>query len=220
MNLKRTLMWSGAAGVIAAVSVYGLCTNRPVQSLSHGALTSGNSAQRTSYYIDTSRGFDNAQSVHFSVPFTIERVEWRTDTQQSVLTIRLSQTPSPDTLAQAGFCVEIAVNEKRWLVWWGHNLRLKIAPNLPADQAVIVDLARNAIVGYGNVRVQGATVEITCPMPFQSVETAYLRYIPSEEAFKQAAGSVGIVEILRAQSAPEWGGRVRTVQGGYLWHAE
>jgi hypothetical protein len=218
MLIKRALLIGCALGCVAALSAYWLHLTSRTESARQGVLSTAPSEQRTSYYLNTEKGFENVRTERFSIPFSLSTVEWRSEDDTAQISIRLTSSAQPHR--DAGYCIEILANENRTLIWWGYNLRPKLAPDLRAEQAAIIDLTQNAVVGYGQVRFTGDTIHISLPEPLQSVEVAYLRFIPSQQAFKQSGGSVGIVSILRSQPAPAWGARVRSVQGGYVWHQE
>ncbi|MCS6918473.1 MAG: hypothetical protein NZM28_01740 [Fimbriimonadales bacterium] len=218
MHIKRTVLLGYVLGCVAALGAYMLYRDGSEPSTRQGVLSSEASGERTSYYLNTEQGIAGVRAERFTVPFSLQTVEWRSDAQTASLTIHL--TNSVQAQKDAGYCVEIVANANRTLIWWGYNLRPKIAPDLREDQAAIVDTSKNAVIGYGQVEAQADTIQVTLPTPLDSVEAVYLRYIPSQQAFKQSGGSVDIVSIVRAQPAPSWGARVRSVQGGYLWHEE
>lgn len=218
MRIKQTLLTGCLLGCVAALGAYLLYYSRVESPARKGVLSSGAFGERTTYYLNTERGFGEVRAERFSVPFSLQTVEWRSDDHAALIVLRLTHSAPAQT--GAGYCVEIVANDNHTLIWWGYNLRPKIASTMRMDQAAVVDLAQNAVIGYGQVKLHGDTVQITLPEPLRSVEVAYLRYIPSQHAFKQSGGSVEIVSIARSQSAPAWGARVRSLQGGYVWREE
>jgi hypothetical protein len=220
MLTKRTLMIGFAIGCVAACSVYWLHQINRTMSAREGVLVSDSTSPKpkTSFYLNMEQGFEKVRAESFTIPFSLDTVEWRSEGHSAQISVQLTQ--SAESHKDAGYCVEILANEKRTLIWWGHNLRLKLAPDLPPDQAAVIDLSQNAVVGYGKVEFAGDTISIALAEPLQSVETVYLRFTPSQQAFKQSDDSVEIVSVVRSQPAPAWGARVRSVQGGYIWHPE
>jgi hypothetical protein len=218
MLIKRALLIGCALGCVAALSAYWLHLTSRTESARQGVLSNAPQEQRTSYYLHTEKGFENVRAERFSVPCSLNTVEWRSEDDSAQISIQL--TSSAQSHKDAGYCIEIVANENRTLLWWGYNLRPKLAPDLLADQVAIIDLTQNAVVGYGQVRLTDDTIHISLPKPLQSVEVAYLRFVPSQWAFKHSGGRVRIVSILRSQPAPASGARVRSIQGGYVWHQE
>ena len=225
MTRRRVASIITVAG-LAAAGALGLHlwrTNAPVQ---HGVLARETARQaRETFYLKTDEGFDNTHPVKFRIPFELERLEWRTDGDQTALAIRFTEPVSPQTLQQAGFCVEIVAQRSgdTLLLWWGHNVSPKTTPDLTETQAIAVihptHLTKEAVVAYGEASLAGDTVHLRLPIAIDRVDVAYLRYAPSKQASAEGCG-MQIASILSGASPPPWGRRVRSIQGGYQWRKE
>ncbi len=217
---KRRGIRVAAVGLAAAgaLGLYLWRANAPVQ---HGMLTRTTDAPRETFYLKTDEGFDNIRPVHFQIPFQLQSLEWHVESNQTLITLRFTEPVPPPILNEAGFCVEIVATHQddTVILWWGHNLRPKLAPELTEGQAIVVDYRTGQALAQGEASFAGDTVELRLPMALRSVDVAYLRYAPSEQAFRESGGRQ-IVSSLRAKSPPPWGRRVRSLPGGYQWRGE
>jgi len=225
MTRRRVASIITVAG-LAAAGALGLHlwrTNAPAQ---HGVLTRESPREtRETFYLKTDEGFDNTHPVKFPIPFELDRLEWHTDGNQTAIAIRFTNPVSPQTLQKAGFCVEIVARrgDDALLLWWGHNISPKIAPELTDAQAIAVIHptypTKEEVVAYGEASFAGDTVHLRLPIVIDRVDVAYLRYAPSKQASAEGCG-LQIASILSGASPPSWGRRVLSVQGGYRWREE
>ena len=150
----------------------------------------------------------------------LDRLEWHTDGNQTAIAIRFTNPVSPQTLQKAGFCVEIVARRGNdaLLLWWGHNISPKLAPELTDAQAIAVDYRTNEAVAWGKASFAGDAVHLRLPIAIDRVDVAYLRYAPSKQASAEGCG-MQIASILSG-TPPPWGRRVLSVQGGYRWREE
>lgn len=207
------------AVVLAVAFAAGLYFWRVNTHTTSGVLTqqgTEQSSQDTSYYLKTDEGFDNVRPVAFRVPFKLQRAEWQIKDGRTLLVVQFTNPISAEVWSQAGFCLEILANGKRTIIWLGRHLRPKLAPDLKADEALIANLDSNRVEGYGQAHWSDKQVEVVLPAVLESVDVVYLRYVPSEQAYREG-GLPMIVSALRAGEPPPWGSRVRQLQGGYLW---
>jgi hypothetical protein len=149
---------------------------------------------------------------------------WRANApaQHGVLT-RESPRETRETFylkTDAGFCVEIVARRGNDapLLWWGHNISPKLAPELTDAQAIAVDYRTNEAVAWSKASFAGDTVHLRLPIVIDRVDVAYLRYAPSKQASAEGCG-MQIASIL-SSTPPPWGRRVLSVQGGYRWREE
>ncbi len=211
MTRRRVVSIFTVAG-LAAAGALGLHlwrTNAPVQ---HGVLARETARQaRETFYLKTDEGFDNTHPVKFRIPFELERLEWRTDGNQTVIAIRFTEPVSPHTLQQAGFCIEIVARrcDDALLLWWGHNISPKSAPDLTETQAIAVihptHPTKEAVVAYGEASFAGDTVHLRLPIVIDRVDVAYLRYAPSKQASAEGCG-MQIASILSGGRRPRGAG--------------
>ena len=220
MTRRRLVSIVAATGLAAAgaLGFYLWRANAPDQ---HGVLTRESARQtRETFYLKTDEGFDNTRPVKFLIPFELDRLEWRTDGAQTVLAVRFTNPVSPQKLQESGFCVEIVARRGNdaLLLWWGHNISPKIAPELTDAQAIAVDYRTNEAVAWGKASFAGDAVHLRLPIVIDRVDVAYLRYAPSKQASAEGCG-MQIASILSG-TPPPWGRRVLSVQGGYRWREE
>ena len=220
MTRRRLVSIVAATGLAAAgaLGFYLWRANAPAQ---HGVLTRESARQtRETFYLKTDEGFDNTRPVKFLIPFELDRLEWRTDGAQTVLAVRFTNPVSPQKLQESGFCVEIVARRGNdaLLLWWGHNISPKIAPELTDAQAIAVDYRTNEAVAWGKASFAGDAVHLRLPIAIDRVDVAYLRYAPSKQASAEGCG-MQIASILSG-TPPPWGRRVLSVQGGYRWREE
>lgn len=225
MTRRRVASIITVAG-LAAAGALGLHLWRANAPAQHGVLAREAARQaRETFYLKTDEGFDNTRPVKFRIPFELERLEWRTDGNQTAIAIRFTEPVSPQTLQQAGFCVEIVARRSgdTLLLWWGHNVSPKTTPDLTETQAIAVihptHPTKEAVVAYGEASLAGDTVHLRLPIAIDRVDVAYLRYAPSKQAFVEGCG-LQIAPILSGGSPPPWGRRVLSLQGGYRWREE
>ena len=220
MTRRRLVSIVAATGLAAAgaLGFYLWRANAPAQ---HGVLTRESARQtRETFYLKTDEGFDNTRPVKFPIPFELDRLEWRTDGAQTVLAVRFTNPVSPQKLQESGFCVEIVARRGNdaLLLWWGHNISPKLAPELTDAQAIAVDYRTNEAVAWGKASFAGDAVHLRLPIAIDRVDVAYLRYAPSKQASAEGCG-MQIASILSG-TPPPWGRRVLSVQGGYRWREE
>ena len=221
MTRRRLVSIVAATGLAAAgaLGFYLWRANAPAQ---HGVLTRESARQtRETFYLKTDEGFDNTRPVKFLIPFELDRLEWRTDGNQTAIAIRFTNPVSPQTLQKAGFCVEIVARrgDDALLLWWGHNISPKLAPELTDAQAIAVDYRTNEAVAWGKASFAGDAVHLRLPIAIDRIDVAYLRYSPSKQASAEGCG-LQIASILSGASPPPWGRRVLSVQGGCRWREE
>jgi hypothetical protein len=218
MTRRRFVSIVAAAGLTAAGAL-GLHLWRANAPAQHGVLA------REASYLKTDEGFDNTRPVKFQIPFELDRLEWRTDGAQTALTVRFTKPVSPQTLQEAGFCVEIVARrgDDALILWWGHNISPKIVPDLTEAQAIAVihptHPTKEEVVAYGEASFAGDTVSLRLPTVIDRVDVAYLRYAPSKQASVEGCG-MQIVSILSGTPPSPWGRRVLSIQGGYRWRGE
>jgi hypothetical protein len=215
---RRRLVSIVAAAGLATIGALGLHLWRANAPAQHGVLTRESPREtRETFYLKTDEGFDNTHPVKFPIPFELDRLEWHTDGNQTAIAIRFTNPVSPQTLQKAGFCVEIVARrgDDALLLWWGHNISPKLAPELTDAQAIAVDYRTNEAVAWGKASFAGDAVHLRLPIAINRIDVAYLRYSPSKQASEEG-GRPQIVSILSG-TPPPWGRRVLSVQGGYRW---
>ena len=218
---RRRLVSIVAAAGLATIGALGLHLWRANAPAQHGVLTRESPREtRETFYLKTDEGFDNTHPVKFPIPFELDRLEWHTDGNQTAIAIRFTNPVSPQTLQKAGFCVEIVARrgDDALLLWWGHNISPKLAPELTDAQAIAVDYRTNEAVAWGKASFAGDAVHLRLPIAIDRIDVAYLRYSPSKQASEEG-GRPQIVSILSG-TPPPWGRRVLSIHGGYQWHKE
>jgi hypothetical protein len=218
---RRRLVSIVAAAGLATIGALGLHLWRANAPAQHGVLTRESPREtRETFYLKTDEGFDNTHPVKFPIPFELDRLEWHTDGNQTAIAIRFTNPVSPQTLQKAGFCVEIVARrgDDALLLWWGHNISPKLAPELTDAQAIAVDYRTNEAVAWGKASFAGDAVHLRLPIAIDRIDVAYLRYSPSKQASAEGCG-MQIASILSG-TPPPWGRRVLSVQGGYRWREE
>ena len=103
MTRRRLVSIVAATGLAAAgaLGFYLWRANAPAQ---HGVLTRESARQtRETFYLKTDEGFDNTRPVKFLIPFELDRLEWRTDGNQTAIAIRFTNPVSPQKLQESGF---------------------------------------------------------------------------------------------------------------------